>query len=567
MKLNNKGFVASTLMYSLLILFLFLILGLIALLSNRKMILDKLKNDIKEEVNSTKKYTYYENGTPIYFNPVTNKICGNYTEENSLNETKTGCLKWYIFNDDINKASVNMILDHNTTYKVAYNSTGSNSEMKEIKDELDALVNQSKWEVTPRLITADEIAHIVGADSSDTIKWKSNKPNGTNIENQSGWFYLDGSGNTYSDINGWRKANSHSKGDSNYTWLWDYISYCETRTGCNIQDNNTDGYWTSTPLYNNNTIMWHIYTSGILGTEYANKNNVSGIRPVISVDKKEFKKSFVTTYDYTGDVQTFVAPVSGNYKIELWGASGGHPGDAQGGLGAYTKGIINVNDDLNLYVYVGEYPTYYSGNCYSTNPNSSFNGSKQGACAGGGGATDIRLIKGENWYDSDSLASRIIVSGAGGGAVYNTGVGGAGGELSGIDGTGTSPANNSSYFAGKAATQTTFWFGQGMYGSTTLGGSGYYGGQVGFGGNAGGGSSYISGYKGCIAIKSASDITPICTEEKASNDESCSYHYSGLKFTDMEMIAGNKEMPTHDGKSTMTGNEGNGYAKITYLGN
>ena len=25
-------------------------------------------------------------------------------------------------------------------------------------------------------------------------------------------------------------------------------------------------------------------------------------------------------------------------------------------------------------------------------------------------------------------------------------------------------------------------------------------------------------------------------------------------------------MPTYDGKSTMTGNTGNGYAKITYLG-
>jgi hypothetical protein len=32
------------------------------------------------------------------------------------------------------------------------------------------------------------------------------------------------------------------------------------------------------------------------------------------------------------------------------------------------------------------------------------------------------------------------------------------------------------------------------------------------------------------------------------------------------MIAGNASMPTHDGTSTMTGNDGNGYAKITYLG-
>ncbi|HPZ23740.1 MAG TPA: glycine rich domain-containing protein [Bacilli bacterium] len=46
----------------------------------------------------------------------------------------------------------------------------------------------------------------------------------------------------------------------------------------------------------------------------------------------------------------------------------------------------------------------------------------------------------------------------------------------------------------------------------------------------------------------------------------CSYHYSGYVFTNANMIAGNASMPTHDGTSTMTGNSGNGYARITYLG-
>ena len=46
----------------------------------------------------------------------------------------------------------------------------------------------------------------------------------------------------------------------------------------------------------------------------------------------------------------------------------------------------------------------------------------------------------------------------------------------------------------------------------------------------------------------------------------CSYHYSGLIFTNTNMIAGNTSMPTHDGTGTMTGNSGNGYARITYIG-
>ena len=41
---------------------------------------------------------------------------------------------------------------------------------------------------------------------------------------------------------------------------------------------------------------------------------------------------------------------------------------------------------------------------------------------------------------------------------------------------------------------------------------------------------------------------------------------AGCKWT-TEKTSDCSGMPTHDGKSTMTGNTGNGYAKITYLGN
>ncbi len=42
-----------------------------------------------------------------------------------------------------------------------------------------------------------------------------------------------------------------------------------------------------------------------------------------------------------------------------------------------------------------------------------------------------------------------------------------------------------------------------------------------------------------------------------------SYHESGLRFINTEMIDGDHEMPTHDGTGIMVGNTGNGYAKIT----
>ena len=32
----------------------------------------------------------------------------------------------------------------------------------------------------------------------------------------------------------------------------------------------------------------------------------------------------VFDFDYTGDEQTFTAPISGTYKLEIWGAQGGN---------------------------------------------------------------------------------------------------------------------------------------------------------------------------------------------------------------------------------------------------
>ncbi|MBQ8131797.1 MAG: hypothetical protein IJ193_04840 [Bacilli bacterium] len=46
-------------------------------------------------------------------------------------------------------------------------------------------------------------------------------------------------------------------------------------------------------------------------------------------------------------------------------------------------------------------------------------------------------------------------------------------------------------------------------------------------------------------------------------DITLSYHSSGYKFTNTQMIDGNSEMPSHDGTKTIVGNTGNGYAKIT----
>ncbi len=313
-------------------------------------------------------------------------------------------------------------------------------------------------------------------------------------------------------------------------------------------------------------------------------------------------------FDYTGSYQVFIAPKTGNYQIELWGASGGSTETgAEGGKGAYTKGTITLNKQDKLYIFVGEEGHHYTPQVDYV-VSETFNGGGNGkqhpwtAAASGGGATDVRLEISDtgNWNDFNSLKSRIMVAAGGGGAFWwnNSGNinGGFGGALNGgngeikydpieesdnrvlanpIGGTQTSggiPNDNK--------TEESFGkFGIGgnyiMNDTRTRagGGSGYYGGGGGVdegmtGVSGAGGSSFISGYKGCIAIKKESAADNIitndgCTEE--SPNITCSYHYSGKVFIDMEMIAGNTEMPTHDGKDKMVGNNGNGYARIKLI--
>ena len=221
------------------------------------------KKSVSKKISDTCEVLYqiYENGTAIYFNPGTGKVC-NKNDAVSTTGTKTGCMKWYTFNDEGSKTgTVNMILDHNTTVGVAYNSTGSNSEMKEVKTALES--DTSTWDssLKARLITANEIAKITGNTSFDE-------------KTSSDWFYLDSNNKT-------QVANSTNK--SKYSWLYDYTESCEEK-GCNIEDSSTTAYWTSSSTVNRPKYVWIVYRFGTL--DYSDVSNTNrGIRPVITISK------------------------------------------------------------------------------------------------------------------------------------------------------------------------------------------------------------------------------------------------------------------------------------------
>ena len=307
----------------------------------------------------------------------------------------------------------------------------------------------------------------------------------------------------------------------------------------------------------------------------------------------------VFNFDYMGDVQSFTAPIKGTYKIETWGASGGdvtiNDVTYQGGLGGYTSGTINLEKNQKLYIYVGGSPSNYEG---GYNGGAAGGSETDGKYTGGGGATDIRIVNG-NWNDFNSLKSRIMVAAGGAGTGYYGSeiIGGAGVGLNGYQGTlksgGVIDKNHIIATAGNQISggigcfncgTANGKFGNGYFGFSTYtgygygtgGGSGYYGGGSGSDtannvSSGAGGSSFISGHNGCDAIKKES------TEDNIIHTGE-SIHYSGLYFTNTVMIDGNGynwttekgnylKMPSHVDNTTMTGNHGNGFARITMIFN
>lgn len=69
---------------------------------------------------------------------------------------------------------------------------------------------------------------------------------------------------------------------------------------------------------------------------------------------------------------------------------------------------------------------------------------------------------------------------------------------------------------------------------------------------------FISGYDGCNSISQSSVESNIIYTGQ-------SIHYSGYKFNNAIIYGSNEEMPNHDGTGKITGNNGNGYAKISLI--
>jgi Glycine rich protein len=203
-------------------------------------------------------------------------------------------------------------------------------------------------------------------------------------------------------------------------------------------------------------------------------------------------------FNYTGGEQTFTVP-AGNSSIQVTaiGASGENGGLSltTSGRGARVSGTLAVTPGQILYVEVGGVGTEWFGDG-STPGGGGFNGGGDTYLSGsnpsgGGGASDVRTRPRSD--GPQSLSSRLLVAGGGGGRGDRLLSGGDAGSAGEIAGCGGEPGKqNAGGAPGEEGAATTFP----TAGSSGQGGTGGKSGTAYVGGGGGGG--YFGGGGGNV---------------------------------------------------------------------
>ena len=229
---------------------------------------------------ATHKGIVYLDPTDLTKTCTSTEVNKNYTK-NGTNGIptgiKTGCMKWYIFNNSGDYYK--MILDHNTTATQQWEKTDSTSSSTTAsynsslaKVEVDKLISESKWKVQPRLITVNEVNSITGRKTFDSNDFANN-------------YCLD-------DPQTYMYAKMCSTITGNHSWLYNYTDGC-LNYGCDIEDSSTQGYFTSDTLtyqqsWGYGHRVWSIKYFDQLAY-FGVAEEKGGIRPVITISKSIIK--------------------------------------------------------------------------------------------------------------------------------------------------------------------------------------------------------------------------------------------------------------------------------------
>ena len=297
--------------------------------------------------------------------------------------------------------------------------------------------------------------------------------------------------------------------------------------------------------------------NGNISVDIVNDSTEYDTEAYLECVKEDENVGKVWDYDYTGGEQTFIAPTTGTYKLEVWGAQGGNYDTIKvGGYGAYSSGNKKITQTDKLYINVGGQGTVSQGG-YNGGGSTDYSG------GGGGGATHIALESGKLSILENKKNYILIVSGGGGGSgAFNNYVGGSGGGYIGEKAAGSSPGFGGTQLSGGEISNYTGptstsgikgSFGQGGNGGHEIaykqgsgaGGSGFFGGSGGGARDGGGGGG--SGYIGNSLLNEKIMYCYNCTESNETSTKTISTIC--VNATPIEKCA----------------KSGNGYARITLV--
>ena len=261
MRLNNKGFAISTIMYLILVLVVILMVSTLFILSSRNLILDRQKAEVLNNIYklcnpvTEETLTRKSDGSPLGQVPTGQYLPG---DEYICNVDGVNKYHFYILSTDGNNVKLIMASNYDSTTQAwcisgslsTCNADGLTSKINEIK---------KKWTNIPEsqieLPAANQIALATGNSS-------------------------------------WTGLSSYSLETA--PWLYDYLYNSSGENPHSIAQ--VKGYWTSS-IYDS-SIAWYVSGDGKL----SNDNSVSdstdyGVRPVVT-----FTKADLEVLEIYGDV-------------------------------------------------------------------------------------------------------------------------------------------------------------------------------------------------------------------------------------------------------------------------
>jgi len=241
----------------------------------------------------------YATGDEVYFNPVQNQLCSDYTEANSVTGVKTGCMKWYIYKEDT--SNYGLILDHNTTARTYWYADAMNNSYGPVTlmNQLKADTEDQSWKVSADVIDAEDVFNLIPYYVALEDK-EDFENSGTSYEE---YEELLRTAEQAAENAIMANADSYPTTKAMYHALLEYLStnysnlvlpsymYSDIRNNSCTDDFvcSTIGYWTKSPDAGNVFNAWVIDFSGVIGHGIVDDADGIGLRPTITLSKSILK--------------------------------------------------------------------------------------------------------------------------------------------------------------------------------------------------------------------------------------------------------------------------------------